>query len=496
MISVQEALIDSITAAFHELRTGKVPPPIRIPDDLPENEIRQLITYVNRFLSELAPFAETMEQIARGNLEARPLLGRMAGVQSLKALQSNLKHLTWKTQQIAAGDLEQKVDFMGDFSTAFNTMTQQLKESREQLLRLNQQLERRNQFIRETFGRYTSDDIVGVLLDMPEGLKLGGEKREITLLMSDLRGFTALSEGLEPTEVIALLNHYLSAMVELIHRHGGTIDEIIGDAIFVLFGAPMPMPDAAQRAACCALEMQKAMGGVNQHHARMGWPNIEMGIGLHAGEVVVGNIGSIKRSKYGVVGRTVNLTARIESFTVGGQVLASPAVIRAAGPGLILGDEVEVHAKGMREALKCRQLVGLEGHPELLLAEEQTPFTTLAQPVSFSCVALSDKHLDEQMPPGLLLSLAARRAIVEVACPLAPYANILLRLEAQAGDESRELYAKVIRPLGEPTRRYLIHFTSVPPAVQARLQRLTDGANEAPCVPTAPPLPTPSASTS
>jgi adenylate cyclase len=303
MISVQEALLDSITAAFHELRTGRVPPPIRIPDDLPDNEARQLITYVNRF-------------------------------------------------------------------------------------------------IRETFGRYTSDDIVGVLLDLPEGLKLGGEKREITLLMSDLRGFTALSEGLEPTEVIALLNRYLSAMVELIHRHGGTIDEIIGDAIFVLFGAPLPMPDAAQRAARCALEMQKAMGGVNQHHVQMGWPEIEMGIGLHAGEVVVGNIGSIKRSKYGVVGRTVNLTARIESFTVGGQVLASPALIRAAAPGLLLGDEVEVHAKGMREALKCRQLLGLEGHPELLLKEDVAAFTALAKPISFFCVALTDKHLDEKMHPG------------------------------------------------------------------------------------------------
>jgi adenylate cyclase len=196
-------------------------------------------------------------------------------------------------------------------------MTQQLKDSRAQLVNLNQQLERRNQFIRETFGRYTSDDIVGVLLDLPEGLQLGGEKREVTLLMSDLRGFTALADRLEATEVVALLNHYLSTMVEVIHGTGGTIDEIIGDAIFVLFGAPMVMPDAAQRAVRCALEMQKAMRGVNEHNFQMGWPEIEMGIGIHTGEVVVGNIGSTKRSKYGVVGRTVNLTARIESFTVG-----------------------------------------------------------------------------------------------------------------------------------------------------------------------------------
>ncbi|MBW1819876.1 MAG: adenylate/guanylate cyclase domain-containing protein, partial [Deltaproteobacteria bacterium] len=315
MISVEEELIDAITATFHYLRNGKIPPPIAIPDDLPDNEIRQLITFVNRFLSEFSFFAEAMDQIAQGELEFSPLLGRMAIAQSLKTLQSNLRHLNWKTQQIAAGDLEQKVDFMGDFSIAFNSMTQQLKDSYEEL-------DRRNQFIRKTFGRYTSDEIVEALLDMPDGLKLGGEKREVTLLMSDLRGFTALAERLaerlEPADVVALLNQYFSAMVDTIQRSGGTIDEIIGDAILVLFGAPVAMEDGAQRAVRCALEMQKAMGGVNEHNQKRGWPEIEMGIALHSGEVVVGNIGSTKRSKYGVVGRTVNLTARIESFSVGG----------------------------------------------------------------------------------------------------------------------------------------------------------------------------------
>src|SRR5512137_2370576 len=288
MISVEEAVIDSITAAFHHLRTGKVPPPIVVPDDLPDNEVRQLITYVNRFLAEFAPFAESLEQIARGDLEMRPQLGRMSVVQSLKALHSNLRHLTWKTQQIAAGDLEQRVDFMGDFSSAFNRMTQQLKDS-------YQELERRNEFIRKTFGRYTSDEVVEALLDAPDGLKLGGEKREVTILMSDLRGFTALSERLDATEVVSLLNHYLSAMVEVIQRHGGTIDEIIGDAILVLFGAPLALENDAQRAVLCALGMQKAMAAVNEHSVQKGWPAVEMGIALHTGDVVVGNIGSVKR---------------------------------------------------------------------------------------------------------------------------------------------------------------------------------------------------------
>jgi len=468
MISVEEELIDLITATFHYLRTGKVPPPIPIPDDLPDNEMRQLITYINRFLVEFANFAEAMEQIAQGELDTRPVLGRMAVVHSFKALQSNLRHLTYKTQQVAAGDLEQQVDFMGNFSSAFNSMTQQLKDSREQL-------ERRNRFIRETFGRYTSEEIVGVLLDVPEGLNLGGEKREITLLMSDLRGFTSLVERLEPTEVVAMLNNYLSAMVEVIQRQGGTVDEIIGDAIFVLFGAPIVMPDDAQRAVRCALEMQKAMQEVNANNLKEGWPEIEMGIALHTGEVVVGNIGSTKRSKYGVVGRTVNLTARIESFTVGGQILVSPALINAAGQGLILGDEVEVHAKGMHEPLKCRDLLGHIDYPELMLEEEETSFSTLAEPLPFSYATLTGKHLSDQMQPGILVSLSHRQAVIEVTDPLPSHTNIMLRLEPEIGEvESLEGYAKVIHPIEEKDKRYLVHFTSVSPKLQTWLRRLVN----------------------
>ncbi|MGD8531001.1 MAG: adenylate/guanylate cyclase domain-containing protein [Syntrophobacterales bacterium] len=473
MISVEEALIDTMTATFHHLRTGRVPPPIPIPDDLPDNEIRQVLTYLNRFLVEFAPFAEAMEQIAHGELDTRPVFGQMSVVHSLKALQSNLRHLTWKTQQIATGDLEQRVDFMGDFSTAFNSMTQQLKDSRDKLIELNKELERRKKFIRKTFGRYTSDEIVEALLDVPNGQELGGEKREITILLSDLRGFTALAERLEPTEVMALLNYHLSILVEVIQRHGGTIDEIIGDGILVLFGAPVAMEDAAQRAVRCALEMQKAMPAVNEHNLQRGWPEIEMGIALHTGEVVVGNIGSKKRTKYGVVGRTVNLTARIESFTVGGQILVSSALIKAAKERLILGDKVEVHAKGMPEPLRCRELVGHEDHPELLLEVETMSCKPLAEPIPFHYVRLTEKHLDEQMEPGILVDLSRRRAVVEAAGPLPRYANIMLRLEAESGEaQVGELYAKVIRPIDESGRRYLIHFTSASLGWQAQFDRL------------------------
>jgi len=478
MISVDEELIDSISAAFYHLRAGKIPEPIPIPAELPDNEIRQLLTYVNRFLTEFAPFAEAMEQIAQGELATRPLLGRMAVVNAYKTLRANLRHLTWKTQQIAGGDLTQRLDFMGDFSAAFNKMTQQLKDSYEALVDLNRELDRRNQFIRKTFGRYTSDEIVDAILDAPDGLKLGGEKREVTLLMSDVRGFTALAERLEPTEVVAILNHYLSVMVELIQRSGGNVDEIIGDAILVIFGAPLVMHDGARRAVRCALEMQQAMYGVNEYNLQRGWPEIEMGIALHTGEVVVGNIGSTRRSKYAVVGQAVNLTARIESFTVGEQVLVSPALICAANPGLILGDEVKVHAKGMPEALRCRELMGHEDYPELLLDQQDANCTVLAEPQPLHYVRLSGKHINEHMQPATLVGLSRRRGVLEACAPLQPYVNLMLRLKpAKSDDQVLELYAKVIRTIDESKHRYLVHFTSIPPEAQTWLQQLSNKVN-------------------
>ena len=465
MILVQESVLDSVTAALHQLRTGKVPSPVSIPEDLPDNELRQLITYLNRFLTEFAPFSEAMAYLACGDLETGQLLGQMPTVQSLKALRSNLRHLTYKTQQIADGDLDQRVDFMGDFSIAFNRMTQQLKDSCEAL-------ERRNEFIRKVFGRYTSDEVVDALLDAPEGLKLGGEKRTVTILMSDLRGFTALAEQLEAAEVVSLLNHYLSVMVDVIQQSGGTIDEIIGDSILVLFGAPLSMEDAPRQAALCALRMQKAMRAVNDHNIDKGWPPIEMGMALHTGEVVVGNIGSVKRSKYGVVGRTINTTARIESYSVGGRIIVSPDLIDGSGRGLILGGEIEVHAKGMKDVLLCRYLLGHEEHPELAPDAEEacTPLTT-PQPVHF--IHLTGKHLDERLEPADIVAIAQRQAVLKVCSPLPDYANLLLRWEAAEGDKAMpEVYAKMLHPLDESDTHCLIHFTSAPPDVRSWIDQL------------------------
>lgn len=166
-----------------------------------------------------------------------------------------------------------------------------LKRAREEIQRLAEQLELRNRFIRDTFGRYVTNEVVASLLDSPEGLQLGGEKRQVTIVMSDLRGFTSLSERLPPEQVVAMVNRYLGTMVEVIMQYQGTINEFIGDAIFVIFGAPIWREDDAQRAVACTVAMQLAMASVNERNRHEGLPVVEMGIGVNTGEVVVGNIG-------------------------------------------------------------------------------------------------------------------------------------------------------------------------------------------------------------
>lgn len=231
-------------------------------------------------------------------------------------------------------------------SRAYNTALD-ARDAWDAVTESQRQLEARNQFIRKTFGRYLSDDIVASLLETQAGLHLGGEARRVTILMADLRGFTPMCERLDPAQVVAILNNYLGAMGDLVADHGGTVDEFIGDAILAVFGAPIHHPDHAPRAVACAVAMQRAMPGVNDRNRAAGLPSVEMGIGLGTGDVVVGNIGSERRAKYGVVGGRVNLTSRIAGLAAGGQILASEAtVLEAPGAARYSGSR-EVALKGV-----------------------------------------------------------------------------------------------------------------------------------------------------
>lgn len=229
------------------------------------------------------------------------------------------------------------------------------------------ELEKSQRFIRKIFGRYLSDEIVQRLLDDNDGLELGGELRQVTILMADIRGFSALSQQLGPQQCVKLLNNYFGEMTEVIQHFRGTVDEFVGDGILVIFGAPLSDKDDCDRALACAVAMQLAIKDVNARNLADGLPEISMGIGLNTGDVVAGNVGSELRSKYGVVGHNVNLTGRIESCTVGGQILAAPATVAAASIEILSGDSVPVSLKGMGDALELIEILGVGIPYDLLL---------------------------------------------------------------------------------------------------------------------------------
>jgi adenylate cyclase len=339
-----------------------------------------------------------------------------------------------------------------------------LKRAMGEIRRLNDELQRRNQFIRRTFGRYLNDEVVASLLETPEGTRLGGEKRTVTLLMSDLRGFTAAADRLEPEQVVRLLNNYLGAMSEVITRFQGTIDEFIGDGILALFGAPLDREDDAARAAACAVAMQLAMAEVNETNRGDGLPEVQMGVAVHTGEVIVGNIGSQTRAKYGVVGTNVNLTARIESFTLPGQVLVSQSTVDSARETLVLGESRSFQAKGFKDPITAYELKGVHGPQDTLLPEAEEEMRPLAREILVSFTVVDGTHVRQASAEGRFVRASPSGAWVSSEQKAPPRANVRIRVRDEAGTELPvDLYGKVVE--GESDGGFVVRFSSAPPEV-------------------------------
>jgi adenylate cyclase len=176
---------------------------------------------------------------------------------------------------------------------------------------------------RQALERFLSSNIVEKILANPKEIHLGGENQTVTILFSDIRGFTRMSEHMEPHAVVELLNEYFSEMTDLIFESGGTLDKYLGDGIMAVYGAPLPKPDDALRATKTAIEMQRALVALNRDWENRGQQPLRMGVGVNTGPVTAGNIGSAKRMDYTVIGDAVNLASRLCSNAAGGQILVS-----------------------------------------------------------------------------------------------------------------------------------------------------------------------------
>jgi class 3 adenylate cyclase len=253
---------------------------------------------------------------------------------------SSVRQVCQAARRVAAGDYQVEVappgtkDELQRLSESFNTMVEGLREK---------------EFIRDTFGRYVDQEVARQLLSRPEASRLGGDRRTVAVMMTDMRGFTSLCEELSPEETIALVNRYLSRLIEVIHRHQGIIVDFLGDSVLAFFDSLGRSPaEAARRAACCALELRGETAQLGREARDRGLSHLATGIGLHLGEVVVGNIGSAARTKYGIVGGPVNLTHRIQAQAAGGQVVASEELRRAL-PGLVVAKSFTAALKGLDE---------------------------------------------------------------------------------------------------------------------------------------------------
>lgn len=213
---------------------------------------------------------------------------------------------------------------------------------------------------RQTFSQYVSRDVVDAIAAHPEALNLGGEKKKVMIMFSDIRGFTTLSEKTTPEGLVSYLNDYFNVMTDIIIDNRGLVDKFLGDGIMALWGTPFENNNQAMDAVRAALQMQAALADFNRQKAAEGLPEIKIGIGLNFGDAIVGNVGSTQRFDYTAVGDNVNLAARVESLTkfYGVNVMVTSAVHEAVKDKFVFRFVDKVAVKGKRTGIELYELVG------------------------------------------------------------------------------------------------------------------------------------------
>jgi adenylate cyclase len=260
-----------------------------------------------------------------------------------------IRQIADKATLVAKGDYGQPLavtgrDEIGQLTLSFNDMIGGLKE---------------RDFVSNTFGRYVDQEIARELLSRPEASRLGGVKREVVILFADIRGFTPLAETLTPEATLSLVNRHFARMIGVIQAHGGIIVDFLGDAILAFFD-PLdgPLEPVVQRAISAALNLQQVMEAENR--TRSEYPALHMGIGLHAGEVVVGNIGSESRAKYGIIGASVNLTHRIQGQAQGGEVVISEMAFHYCEETVAVSRSFQAKLRGIAHPVTLYVVEGME----------------------------------------------------------------------------------------------------------------------------------------
>ena len=278
------------------------------------------------------------------------VLAGLGGAVGLAAVLSRpIFRLVQATGAIAAGNFNITLpvasrDELGVLTDSFNRMARSLREK---------------EMIKRAFTRYVAREVVEEILKDPENLVLSGERRQVTVLFCDVRGFTPMSERLAPEEVVLLLNDFYTLMIETTFKYDGTLDKFLGDAVMAVFGAPMAHPDHSARAIHTALAMQEGITGLNERRVRDGKEAISVGIGVSAGEAVAGTVGTEDRMEYTVIGDSVNLAARLESNAKPGQILISHRTYERVRDLVDARPLGRIRVKGKEEEVEVYEVLGL-----------------------------------------------------------------------------------------------------------------------------------------
>ena len=307
------------------------------------------------------------------------------------------------------------------------------------------------------------------------------ETRRVTILLSDLRGFTAIAEKLSAMDMVAALNRYLSRMTEIILHHGGSIDKFMGDAIMVLFGATQALDNDIEAALTCAIEMQLAMDEINAENKRHGMVALYMGIGINTGDVVVGYLGSTLHSEYTVIGDPVNLASRVEAHSLRGQILLSENTYLQAKHFIDIGDINEVQVKGKKGCVRMAELLAMHGlHPLVAPARQERngPRVEVDMPLAYQI--LRGKSVLPEAHVGRIVDLSYGGMFVISSVGLAPFDDIKIALSLSLmSQEMTEIYAKVLR-VTEVNGEYKcpVEFTSIEAKAAQAIKEFVDGIVE------------------
>ena len=309
------------------------------------------------------------------------------------------------------------------------------------------------------------------------GLQVASQTLEVTVLLSDLRGFSVITESYSPLEVVDMLNRYLAQMCAIIYRHGGTVDKFMGDSIMALFGAPVSRPDPITQAIRCAVEMQIAMDSFNKENQGLGLPTLYMGIGLNTGEVVAGKIGSDLHSEYTVIGEDVTLASRIEAYTLRGQILISQATYSRVKDLVRVADPIQVSVKGRREPMPLYELLEI-GDPYNLKVPEREARRSLRVDVNipFTFQICEGKVVYPKAHEGRILNISTGGMFAATFDEVEPYFNMKFKPVFTAlGGSSDDIFGKILRVKKEAGLYEMnIEFTAVKPKDVTALKELVD----------------------